>query len=186
MEQNNPESERRDGFVRNSFGTVLLSSLLLGGVPSLVYVLTFLIYAWATEPQVGMLFGGPPSPGSALFWVIAGVTTLFGALVGCVFSPVLFVVVRVKPLRKARRIALCLSVVVVVVLTIVILEAKTTPPLYLAFLFSVLCVCICLVVARMMPTRVKTGYCKKCGYNLKGNVSGVCPECGWMVNRKYR
>ena len=22
------------------------------------------------------------------------------------------------------------------------------------------------------------GHCQKCGYNLTGNVSGVCPECG--------
>ena len=27
-----------------------------------------------------------------------------------------------------------------------------------------------------MPTR--TGHCTKCGYNLTGNTTGVCPECG--------
>jgi len=28
-------------------------------------------------------------------------------------------------------------------------------------------------------TRVSiAGHCKKCGYNLAGNTSGVCPECG--------
>jgi predicted amidophosphoribosyltransferase len=26
------------------------------------------------------------------------------------------------------------------------------------------------------PTAV--GHCRKCGYNLTGNISGVCPECG--------
>ncbi len=26
--------------------------------------------------------------------------------------------------------------------------------------------------------RTPPGHCKKCGYNLTGNVSGVCPECG--------
>jgi hypothetical protein len=25
------------------------------------------------------------------------------------------------------------------------------------------------------------GHCRKCGYNLTGNVSGRCPECGTMV-----
>ena len=25
------------------------------------------------------------------------------------------------------------------------------------------------------------GYCQECGYNLTGNVSGVCPECGTKV-----
>jgi len=27
------------------------------------------------------------------------------------------------------------------------------------------------------------GHCKKCGYNLIGNVSGVCPECGTAMDR---
>jgi hypothetical protein len=26
--------------------------------------------------------------------------------------------------------------------------------------------------------RIPPGHCLKCGYNLTGNVSGVCPECG--------
>src|ERR1700722_1913560 len=30
---------------------------------------------------------------------------------------------------------------------------------------------------RFRPTR-PPGCCNKCGYNLTGNISGVCPECG--------
>ncbi len=26
--------------------------------------------------------------------------------------------------------------------------------------------------------RIPPGHCRKCGYNLTGNVSGRCPECG--------
>jgi hypothetical protein len=26
--------------------------------------------------------------------------------------------------------------------------------------------------------RIPPGHCQKCGYNLTGNISGVCPECG--------
>jgi len=29
--------------------------------------------------------------------------------------------------------------------------------------------------------RIPPGHCQKCGYNLKGNVSGICPECGTNV-----
>jgi len=29
--------------------------------------------------------------------------------------------------------------------------------------------------------RRRTGLCQKCGYDLTGNVSGVCPECGFRV-----
>jgi len=25
------------------------------------------------------------------------------------------------------------------------------------------------------------GFCGRCGYNLTGNTSGVCPECGWKL-----
>lgn len=28
------------------------------------------------------------------------------------------------------------------------------------------------------PKRALQGFCKRCGYDLTGNVSGVCPECG--------
>ena len=27
------------------------------------------------------------------------------------------------------------------------------------------------------------GHCQKCGYNLIGNVSGVCPECGTKIEQ---
>ncbi len=29
--------------------------------------------------------------------------------------------------------------------------------------------------------RIPPGHCQKCGYNLTGNVSGTCPECGEKV-----
>ena len=29
--------------------------------------------------------------------------------------------------------------------------------------------------------RRKKGLCLNCGYNLTGNVSGVCPECGERI-----
>ncbi len=32
--------------------------------------------------------------------------------------------------------------------------------------------------------RIPPGHCQKCGYNLTGNVSGVCPECGEPIARQ--
>jgi hypothetical protein len=29
--------------------------------------------------------------------------------------------------------------------------------------------------------RIPPGHCQRCGYDLTGNVSGVCPECGMLV-----
>jgi rubrerythrin len=37
------------------------------------------------------------------------------------------------------------------------------------------------VATRLLPLlarRIPPGHCQRCGYNLTGNVSGVCPECG--------
>ena len=28
--------------------------------------------------------------------------------------------------------------------------------------------------------------CARCGYNLMGNISGRCPECGWKLPLQYR
>ncbi len=30
--------------------------------------------------------------------------------------------------------------------------------------------------------RIPPGHCKKCGYNLTGNVSGICSECGHSLD----
>jgi len=36
-------------------------------------------------------------------------------------------------------------------------------------------------VLRRAP-RTRPGFCARCGYNLTGNTSGVCPECGMKVD----
>lgn len=30
--------------------------------------------------------------------------------------------------------------------------------------------------------RIRRGLCSKCGYNLKGNTTGICSECGTPIN----
>jgi hypothetical protein len=32
--------------------------------------------------------------------------------------------------------------------------------------------------------RIPSGHCQTCGYDLTGNVSGICPECGTPVKRE--
>ena len=43
--------------------------------------------------------------------------------------------------------------------------------------------------ARVLGRRAeppKFDECGRCEYNLTGNVSGKCPECGWKLPRRYR
>jgi hypothetical protein len=42
------------------------------------------------------------------------------------------------------------------------------------------------LLARLLRRRLRPGHCAGCGYNLRGNVSGVCPECGRSIDlQKY-
>ncbi|MDM8005534.1 MAG: hypothetical protein QUV05_05210 [Phycisphaerae bacterium] len=58
------------------------------------------------------------------------------------------------------------------------------------FLYAQVPLCIPLLLV-VIPTaclwwrdrrRIPLGHCPKCGYNLTGNVSGVCPECGEAIS----
>ena len=50
----------------------------------------------------------------------------------------------------------------------------------------------CPLLATAFPTayffwrdrRYPPGHCRECGYDLQGNVSGVCPECGSMTSAR--
>ncbi len=51
-------------------------------------------------------------------------------------------------------------------------------PLYALFLAVALPT---LLVWRLIP-KFPRGHCRQCGYNLEGNTSGVCPECGECID----
>ena len=40
------------------------------------------------------------------------------------------------------------------------------------------------VIVRNTRKRHLAGHCKSCNYNLTGNVSGICPECGTPVKER--
>jgi len=55
---------------------------------------------------------------------------------------------------------------------------RTTALIYLLLLWY----CIWSLKTKFSKRRFGTrGLCAKCGYNLEGNTSGVCPECGTRV-----
>ncbi|NLE59111.1 MAG: hypothetical protein GX616_12175 [Planctomycetes bacterium] len=57
------------------------------------------------------------------------------------------------------------------------------PPIrHLAMVVGVVAL-MTIVLTRLIypPPAIKPGCCAKCGYDLTGNVSGVCPECGEKI-----
>jgi predicted RNA-binding Zn-ribbon protein involved in translation (DUF1610 family) len=46
---------------------------------------------------------------------------------------------------------------------------------------SVVFFATCRYLHHRLPILYPTGHCHRCGYNLTGNVSGVCPECGTKI-----
>lgn len=52
-----------------------------------------------------------------------------------------------------------------------------TIPLWLPFL----AVSVASAIAWQRSRRKPPGHCQKCGYDLTGNVTGVCPECGVRI-----
>ncbi len=55
---------------------------------------------------------------------------------------------------------------------------EVTVPVWLTFV-----VISVLTAIAFRRGRIPPGYCRKCGYNLTGNVSGRCPECGTAVGK---
>lgn len=56
----------------------------------------------------------------------------------------------------------------------------TLNPLHV-FIASALALTGILATRRLRRLPAQRGHCRRCGYNLKGNTSGVCPECGTMI-----
>lgn len=54
------------------------------------------------------------------------------------------------------------------------------------FLYLVLACIIVAAVFRFLGRRRRSGRCAKCDYDLTGNTSGICPECGLAAEMAIR
>ncbi len=60
--------------------------------------------------------------------------------------------------------------------------AFTLCPLYLVILSGPIIGLIAATSPCRLRSRYPSGHCQSCGYNLTGNVSGRCPECGQSMS----
>lgn len=119
---------------------------------------------------------------------VGGLTTLMYAgcgfaasLVGCVCGLACAAIAR--RWRKPHYRALLVSIVIVVLIAL----AASVTVLRIAFTELVVLVLVTLLIiaiaAKLWTAMPGPNRCS-CGYDLTGNVSGLCPECGTVVHTK--
>jgi hypothetical protein len=108
--------------------------------------------------------------------LVLPVMSVFAAIAGLLVWPFMYVVLRNRPLTH------CLPVVIAVTLAWIVIVT----PLHSGggFLGSFLALGTALLACRwIFPQWRPPGHCQRCGYDLTGNVSGRCPECGTPIER---
>ena len=61
--------------------------------------------------------------------------------------------------------------------------AGDLPPCHFVAVFLLLAIWTIWAWTRKSRAERAPGHCPRCGFDLTGNVSGVCPECGQRVAR---
>jgi uncharacterized paraquat-inducible protein A len=104
---------------------------------------------------------------------------------------------RLKYARTAVRLEIASLAVIICCLLFCLLAFRSLDVFLLSILLlSMLLLCLSIIRWRELGSEKhyqrlyerEPGFCSRCGYNLTGNVSGVCPECGWKLpdDRNHR
>ena len=105
-----------------------------------------------------------------------------GGFVGIVSSPVVFWALWQKDLRIALPIVYGTAGLIAVLVTITSFSPVAAPVVFLNVVIN------CAVLKIALPTTFHdvARYCPTCGYDLRGNLSHGCPECGWRRDKLAR
>jgi hypothetical protein len=96
-------------------------------------------------------------------------------IMGVIMSPLAWIL-----LRRRREWAFMLTYGIATLAMAVVLFFRIGPLVYL--LGGPACILLGALVARALSRPIPMhGCCPNCDYNLTGNVSGICPECGTAV-----
>jgi len=112
--------------------------------------------------------------------------SFLGTVVGAFWSAAAVLLLRRRSLALAAKSILLTMLITAVICSICALLLPTEEILWVleALVFgSVVFLVTCQLLRRRLPILYPTGHCHRCGYDLTGNVSGVCPECGEKVQR---
>lgn len=96
----------------------------------------------------------------------------FGAAAGLLVTPFHLTFLARKPLEKA--IPLLYAPACIAWLCVLPFQLPFLSMAAVGATLIIMCVVAYIVLGDLQPA----GACQKCGYNLTGNTSGVCPECG--------
>lgn len=133
--------------------------------------------------------GGPaPSPTRSRFWTTLEDCRQIAAGINTLLSLSLLVLSLVWVGRRIQIADACSAVAILSAATSVaggLMRANDLCTLALAVVFLALSLTIRSAEA-MRAKNADPHLCKTCGYNLTGNVSGVCPECGTTVPEEQR
>ena len=116
-------------------------------------------------------------PGAFLDFFIA-IGALGGAFVGAICSIVAVRPLRTKVIWKSACWLVPACAIVVVGLELGMPELIKWKRGVAIWIGSPLLAMTYVCIARWLPDRPTPGFCSRCRYDLTGNVSGVCPECG--------
>jgi hypothetical protein len=102
-------------------------------------------------------------------------------LVACGVLAGLFAMLAVSRWWRVSRMLAAISIGCVVIALLTLLATQRRPPnpgpgIYLHFCLYATPAILAIVLNR--SRRIRPGCCPRCGYNLTGNTSGVCSECG--------
>jgi hypothetical protein len=111
----------------------------------------------------------------------AALGPIVGSVIGLATSPVVAVCVHRKRLCIGLTIVYGLTTFVTILAVLTRLPAFTVLLSILALSLSSACIRIFLADAPQRREESDGHFCDGCGYNLTGNTSGRCPECGAPV-----
>jgi len=108
---------------------------------------------------------------SALLWIVlsAGISYLSGAVLAREIS---------RSGSLARSLLATPAIYITVVFIVIVLADGDPSPLAAAGLLTCLSFAFTAAGFHGYPGLAQTSLCQQCDYDLRGNVSGYCPECG--------